>query len=65
MQDREQMIKYCYRLLLDRWPSEEEWANCPYENINDLRDSMLSSDEFYHRHKSLFEKVIVRKLSDS
>lgn len=68
MQDREQMIKYCYRLLLGRWPSEEEWANCPYENIDDLRDSMLQSEEFYAKHQNIFKQImaslIIKELTD-
>lgn len=63
MQNRDEMIKYCYRLLLDRWPSEAEWSNCPYENIDELRDSILMSNEFYDKHRELFESVIIRKLS--
>lgn len=64
MYNREEMIKYCYRLLLDRWPSKEEWVNCPYENLDDLKESMLNSDEFYDKHQDIFRKVIVKKLID-
>lgn len=61
MNEREMMIRYCYRLLLNRWPSEEEWINCPYQTIEELVDSMLLSDEFYNSKNKIINKIIARK----
>ena len=62
MNDRNSMIRMTYRLLLDRWPSDEEVINCPYETIDELRKSILLSDEFFHKHNDIVKHLILSYL---